>query len=344
MKTEASSKDQRPTLRLLSLKNILIILVLGVFAYILLNTDFKRIWFHIREVPLPVLSLLFFLQLVTQFSLNFQWYRLCKAMKMKTSFSRLLVINAYGMIADAMTPGEKVGGEVARVVQLKGMLKYSTYQSTSLVTIQKSISLTALILLCMAAVVTLSGEIAFLRSPAIRVVLMIALLSLAIFFLFLLFFTGKVNGLVQKLPCSGKAASWFKSWMQSFTRDTKEIGKRPRQWIFQLLLSLGIWGLFPLKLFILVSQNAKVNLLVLFAITFVSYFAAMIPLLPGGLGTFEGTMSGTLLLYGLTPEQSLAVSLVFRFVTFWFVVLFSAAIIIVWKIFQIRRKNRCEGQ
>lgn len=86
------------------------------------------------------------------------------------------------------------------------------------------------------------------------------------------------------------------------------------------------------------------NLLVLFAITFVSYFAAMIPLLPGGLGTFEGTMSGMLLVYGLSAEEAVAVSLVFRFVTFWFVVLFSALIILLWKLISIRRKSIYEGQ
>mgnify|MGYP001087303786 FL=1 len=50
-------------------------------------------------------------------------------------------------------------------------------------------------------------------------------------------------------------------------------------------------------------------------------------------------MSGLLLVYGLTPEEAVAVSLVFRFVTFWFVVLLSAAVILLWKLLSYIRKK-----
>lgn len=326
------------------LKKILILLAFGMIAYILYKTDFRLIWFHIRGVSLPVMVLLLILQLVTQFSLNLQWYQLCKALNLNTSFSRLLVVNAYGMVTDAITPGEKVGGEVTRVIQLNRMLNYTTNQSTSLVTIQKSISLFALILLNITAVITLSEEISFLNSIATRTVLTIVLIGLAAFFLALLFFTEKLNIHVQKLRSEGKVTRWIKSWMNGFADDTKQISRLPKKWILQLLLSFGIWALFPIKLFILVSQYTTINLFVLFAITFVSYFAAMIPLLPGGLGTFESTMSGMLLVYGLTLEEAVAISLVFRFVTFWFVVLISTATIVVWKLFVWKRENLHEIQ
>jgi uncharacterized protein (TIRG00374 family) len=339
-----TASPKRSILRVLRLKNIFALAVLGMVAYILANTDFRLIWFHIRAVPLPLMMLLLCLQLITQFSLNLQWYRLCGTLNLKTSFFKLLVINSYGMIADAVTPGEKVGGELVRVVQLKRLLNYSTNQSTSLVAIQKSISLFALILLNIAAVMSLYGEFDFLKSTAVRIAFIAVLISLALFLLSLIFFSERLNVFVQRLPYNGKIAGWIKNWMQEFAEDTKEISRSPGRWIFQLLLSFGIWALFPMKLFILISEYTEVNLLVLFAITFVSYFAAMIPLLPGGLGTFEGTMSGMLLVYGLSAEEAVAVSLIFRFVTFWFVVLFSALIILLWKLISIRRKSIYEGQ
>lgn len=326
------------------LKRILILLALGMIAYILFETDFRLIWTHIRGVSFPIMLLLLILQLVTQFSLNLQWYKLCKTLNLKTSFLRLLVINSFGMVADAITPGEKVGGEVTRVIQLNRMLNYTTSQSTSLVTIQKSISLFALIMLNIAAIITLADEISFLNSIATRTVLTIVLIALAVFFLSLLFFTEKLNGHVQKLPSRGKLAQWIKNWMNGFTNDTKQISSQPKKWVAQLLLSFGIWALFPIKLFILVSQYTTMNLFVLFAITFVSYFAAMIPLLPGGLGTFESTMSGMLLVYGLTLEEAVAISLIFRFITFWFVALFSTLTIILWKLFACKRENLHEIQ
>ncbi|NLA84787.1 MAG: flippase-like domain-containing protein [Clostridiales bacterium] len=315
-----------------------------MIVYILANTDFRLIWLHLREVPLPLAALLLSLQLVTQMALNLQWYLLSRNLNLKTSFLQLFVINAYGTLTDAVTPGEKVGGEVVRIIQFKRILKYSANQSTSLVAIQKSVSVFSLVLLNFIALLTLSKEISFLESDTTRAVLIVISAVLALFFLSLLFFTERLNILVQKMNHNGNIGKGVKRWMQGFTRDTKLISRHPGRWIQQLLLSLGIWALFPLKLFILVSHYASVNPLVLFAITFVSYFAAMIPLLPGGLGTFDSIMSGLLLINGLAIEEALAISLIFRFVTFWFVVLISVLIVFLWKVFTHGRKKAYEGQ
>lgn len=341
MNTNTSTKPIEKK-KLFSVKNILTTLALAVVIYIVIKTDFSAIWAEIKALPLWVLAVLIGLQLVTQFTLNYQWYRLCKVLGLRANFFRLLAINAFGMVADAITPGEKVGGEVARVVQLNRMLGFDTKQSTSLVTIQKSLSLTALIILNIVALFTLSNHFEFLKPLPTRIVLYTVLGLLAIFFLYLLFFTSRMNTWVQKRKPNGKIMTWIKSWMNSFATDTKQISKNPREWVFQLFLSFGIWVLFPMKLLILVSQFGKVGILILFAATFVSYFAAMIPLLPGGLGTFEATMSGILIVYGLTLQESVAISLVFRFITFWFVVLFSLVVIAIWKVHVKIRENSHE--
>ncbi|MGI6549403.1 MAG: lysylphosphatidylglycerol synthase domain-containing protein [Syntrophomonadales bacterium] len=47
---------------------------------------------------------------------------------------------------------------------------------------------------------------------------------------------------------------------------------------------------------------------------------AMLPIFPGGLGGFEGTMSTLLLIMGLSLSEAAMVAVVFRFITFWFVI------------------------
>ena len=97
---------------------------------------------------------------------------------------------------------------------------------------------------------------------------------------------------------------------------------------FQLALAVLIWAIFPLKLVLLIlPHTGSIPTLVLFGTAFLSYFAGMIPLLPGGLGTFEATMSGILTAYGLALNQAVAVTVVFRFITFWFVLLLSLLVI-----------------
>jgi uncharacterized membrane protein YbhN (UPF0104 family) len=46
----------------------------------------------------------------------------------------------------------------------------------------------------------------------------------------------------------------------------------------------------------------------------------MLPIFPGGLGGFEGTMSTLLLIMGLSLSEAAMVAVVFRFITFWFVI------------------------
>ena len=322
-------------------KTAISIVALAVIVYIILKTDFSTIIAQMKLLPVHIISILILLQIITQLALNYQWYRICKVLGLKASFFRLLAINAYGMVADAVTPGEKVGGEVARVVQMNSMLGYDTKQSTSIVTIQKSLSLTALVVLNGVAVVTLSSHIDFLKPVFTRIILYLILGALTVFFIFMLFFTDRLNVWVQNRKSKNKVMLWFKNWMNRFAEDTKAISVRKSEWAIQLLLSFVIWILFPVKLIILVSQYGKVGVFVLLAATFVSYFAAMIPLLPGGLGTFESAMSGILIVYGLTMQEAVAVSLIFRFVTFWFVVLFSLCVIAAWKISQyIKRKKK----
>jgi len=322
-------------------KTAVSIIALAVIVYIISKTDFSTIIVQMKLLPVHIISILILLQIITQLALNYQWYRICKVLGLKASFFRLLAINAYGMVADAVTPGEKVGGEVARVVQMNSMLGYDTKQSTSIVTIQKSLSLTALVVLNGVAVVTLSSHIDFLKPVFTRIILYLILGALTVFFIFMLFFTDRLNVWVQNRKSKNKVMLWFKNWMNRFAEDTKAISVRKSEWAIQLLLSFVIWILFPVKLIILVSQYGKVGVFVLLAATFVSYFAAMIPLLPGGLGTFESAMSGILIVYGLTMQEAVAVSLIFRFVTFWFVVLFSLCVIAAWKISQyIKRKRK----
>lgn len=329
-------KGRRPAALFLNLMAVLAVAVLVVIA---LKTDFSAIGHHMGELPQALVVSLFLLQIVTQLSLNFQWLRLCRVLGLKASFWSLLVVNAYGTVVDAANPGEKVGGEVARVIQLQNMLGFNTNQATSLVTIQKSLSLSALIILNGLAVFVLGDSIPLLAASGARVVILGLLAALTVLLVYALFFTEHLNRKVQGWRSEGKVAKWLKQWMADFARDTAAIAKKPGEWVLQFVLSLAIWTLFPLKLQLIVSHYGAITPLVLFAITFVAYFAAMVPLLPGGLGTFEAAMGGMLAASGLTWEQALAISLIFRFITFWFVVALSALLIAADKLPRLVRKN-----
>ncbi len=321
------------------LLKVFALLTVLLLVYALTKIDLYAVVYALKRIPLHLILLLIAMQVCTQLALNYQWYRLAKVLGLKASFRKLLVVNAYGTVVDAANPGEKVGGEFARVIQMNRILKFNTEQSTSLVTIQKILSLSALLLVTLITILTMADRIPFLASITSRILLIFILLIILGMMLSLLFYMEKMNVRIQRWRKSGKIAMGIKRWSQTFLNDTSAITKEPREWLFQLLLSFAVWSLFPIKLFIIVEQFADVHFLALFAITFVSYFAAMIPLLPGGLGAFEGTMSAMLLSFGVIAEEALAISLIFRFITFWFVVIFCLIVVLFWKFGQLPNRR-----
>lgn len=288
----------------------------------------------LHTMPSSLLLKLIGLQVITQLLLNFQWYRLCKVFGWPTSFFKLLVVNAYGTVADALTPGEKVGGEVTRLLQLNSYLGYSAGESAILVAIQKTLSLSALVILNLMVVVTMADHVPFLQAWPVRLLMSSLLIIIGVFLYFLLFRTHLLSRRMASIKTSRKWLLHFFDWVKEFSLHTENIRQNRGELILQFVLSLLIWSLFPFKLILLVMPHTtSIPVLVLFGTTFISYFAAMIPLLPGGLGTFEATMSGILTAYGLLLNQAVAVTIIFRFITFWFVLLLSLMIIGIYKVF-----------
>ena len=94
------------------------------------------------------------------------------------------------------------------------------------------------------------------------------------------------------------------------------------------LLSLFIWILYPVKMYLLVIDVSNISIIYVTAATFTAYSVALLPIFPGGLGGFEGAMTGLLLAFGLAVDDAVAVTVVFRFITFWFVMVLALGVII----------------
>jgi uncharacterized protein (TIRG00374 family) len=328
----------RPKLK--KLQSLIMPIAVALLVYVVMQADLKGICAHVGAIPVWLLLTLIGLQICTQLLLAFQWYRLCRVLGWPASFFKLLLVNSYGAVVDAITPGEKVGGELARVLQLRKYLGYSTGQATILVTIQKAMSLSALVLLNLVVVVTMANHVAFLQVWPVRLLVFLLLIAIGVFLFFLLFRTHALSLRLVRIKTSRRWLLALINWVGDFADQTASIRQRRGEWILQFVLALLVWAIFPLKLVLLIfPYTHAIHSLVLFGTTFVSYFAGMIPLLPGGLGTFEATMSGILTAYGLTLNQAVAITIVFRFITFWFVLILSLFIIGSYRIFKLTQRR-----
>jgi len=93
-----------------------------------------------------------------------------------------------------------------------------------------------------------------------------------------------------------------------------------------IAVSALIWLLYPVKVFLVTGMlDLKISVPAVAIITFTAYLVSMIPLLPGGLGSYEGTVVLMFAFFGIGPAEGLAVALISRLITFWIPLFWSAA-------------------
>lgn len=310
----------------------MLIVLLGILT---LQFDFNSFVGSLEQVPISYLLILLALQLVTQLLLNYQWCRIGQAVGSPLGFVKMFYINAQGTLMETITPGVKVGGEVVRVFLLKKEFDCSTDKAVAIVALQKLFSLTAffglnlMALLHISQVVTVQGNLQGL--------IYLILLSLMGLMLAILFFPAKIAAWLESFSPGHKWLRVGKGFLLELLTHTTNLKEKRMEWWKQFGLAVAIWLLFPVKLFLLVKAfSFEGSFLFTAEVAFISYLMGMIPLTPGGLGSFEATMTGLLLLMGLAVYDAAVIAVVFRFVTFWFVALLSIVVVFCWKIYQIR--------
>ncbi|MBM7540366.1 lysylphosphatidylglycerol synthase transmembrane domain-containing protein [Amphibacillus cookii] len=259
------------------------------------------------QVPLDLLSVQQWLQLIglqflTMFLIHIQWARLSKQIELKISQWQLLTVNMLGNCVDFLTPSMKAGSELTKVVWLNKNTTITKEKATSLVLIQKSISMTVF------------GFIAAYSCFTVN----IDILSSVTNHNGLLYFTGLLFVLVAMVIIIKKIKNKIKPFIDQLCQHFRRLIAHPYFMIEQVLLSVAIWFIFPYKLSLLLDiYQIKLSISVVIGVTFISYAVGMLPLLPGGMGSFESTLVLLLRSFEISYTISIAIALLFRFITYW---------------------------
>jgi len=279
-------------------KYILMATLLLLLVFALLQIDRQSLIGSLRQIPLWLILLLCSLQILTQLLVNLQWHRILKLSGSSLSFKDMFYINSQGAVMDAITPGVKFGGEVTRVVQLSRMGNIPREQAAAVIAMQKMLSIGALVFVLMFAA----------RQYIFAIAALILLVCIGLFF----------------------ARKWkrMRAFLSALRKQIKNTAKNKKAFVALFGLSLFIWLLYPAKMYIVAMQfYPTANMFYIVGITFAAYMVAMLPIFPGGVGGFEGTMSGLLIAAGYAINDAAVITILFRFITFWFVLLFSLAFI-----------------
>jgi len=295
----------------------------------------------LNRVELPVMALLLLLQLITLSLTSFQWQLLINKNEKKLSLGRILAINMAGNYVESVTPSVKLGGEAAKIFLFNRHSGISYAKLTAIMIALKFYSLLPFLIL----IILILG-LTFLAYD-VPAFVFTAFLFLAVFFVFVAWLhfrkadhrktegidlTDTINRTEQKAnSIKGKLIQGLKNKVLAIGRFSNQASEHSknlvcqRERMFLISISAIIWLAYPLKVY-LVSNMLGLNagFLIVAVITYTAYLVSMVPLLPGGLGSFEATMALMFSLNGFSPAEGLVVALLSRLITYWFPLLFSA--------------------
>lgn len=293
--------------------------------------DISEIKTSITLIESKTLLTLVLLQFTTILLVNLQWYTLAFALGTKISFRSLLHINMVGTFVESITPSLKAGGELSKIAIIKKQDGYNLGKATALVGVQKVISMFSFLLINFIGLIFFS---IILGKDAITIKSFISsfsiLLGLFLILLSLLMFPDQLFKKLYTIPWLKIRKEKIEIKIYEVKTYTGLILKRKRILAWQTLLSLTIWMLFAFKAFIIGNAlYLDLGILPIAFVSYTSYMAGMLPILPGGLGTFEGTSIILLSTFGISNGNSLTFTLLFRFITFWMVFLISCIYLVV---------------
>ncbi len=316
-------------------KTLLVLMGPGSVALLIMLLDPVQVSFILTRVTPLDLVLLFSLQLLTLAAGAWIWHFLISR-RTRISYVSVLLINQASSLVEALTPSVKLGGEAAKIFLLRKKTDSPYHVLAGIMLVQKFLTMIpfALFFLAMTLpalfILDIPGSFALLGAG-----LTLACLGLA----WICYGRAEIRSASHD-PQQGQRQNkihrtGISGRMQALSHKAFTFMARARtsasglltagQTLNALSVSLGVWVLYPVKVYLACHfLGLEVGLLMAGLATLFAYTVSMLPLLPGGLGAYEGGMTAVLCLAGLSPAEGLAVSLLTRLTTFWFPLALSA--------------------
>lgn len=306
------------------------IYIYGIFliATILLFSqfNFEEVLFNINKINFNQMFLLILFQFISMLLITFQWKIIVKVTKNKISFLQMFMINLMGTFVESITPAVKAGGEATKVIMLKKVLESDSGNAIAIVGVQKTISAITFASLSILSVFYYLLTVA-IDSNAMIFLFFALVITLGIVLLMVLLMVRAniVFHLIMKISFLKKYEDTINKSYDQFNYSMALFKECPGILKRQFFLSFCIWILFPVKTYLIMSfLGVSLHFFTVAAITYLTYMIGMIPLLPGGIGSFEASVVFLLLPLGVANHDGLSIAILLRFVTFWFVFLVSA--------------------
>ncbi len=296
----------------LGAKTKMLLWLVGLAAIVLLarQVGWGEIWETLQLLTPGHIVLLAALQIVTLSLSAIQLWYVLRCGGIKLPFGRVLSIYMTGSLMESLTPSVKVGGEALKIHLLR---RSAPGKDERLVGAFVTYKLLANIPL---AVLIPLALCAFRPDLLLRLLPYTLGVGLGAVLLF------KGLAILRRRPDAPWAGNKRLGAIGRFLRRSATHARytvNRRQMGLMLLAGSVVWLLYPVKLAIVAAAlGIDLSPLLFAGALIVSYVVSMLPLAPGGLGSFEGTFVLLLAQAGVPTPQALAAVLALRLFTYWF--------------------------
>lgn len=277
-----------------------ILVLLGIFKY----SGYSQVYETIKNVSLVYIFVGFAAITMAFFMRTWRWSVLLRTSGYVVPRDILFKSLMFGFLLNYLLPAR--AGDIARGAVLKTTEKTPMGISLSTIVIERAMDmLTLALMLGIGAMFVSRG----------RTMSIVAIAALAITFLLvvMLFFAYRYDAFIsRKLGRRFPAISGF---MSSMKEGLYRIYSNPSALMLSIAISVPVWifeisGIYIAA--IAIGYKIPFSLAVVSGIT--SFLAQTIPITPGGIGIYEGTMAGVLVLFGIPVSTGVSLALVDHFV------------------------------
>ncbi len=267
------------------------IVLITVYLFYGINfskTDFSI--FHSMGVFLTIISIF-----TSQITLAIRWMVMSK-LSFTISLETIIVSSALNILLPARL------GELSKAFYLKKFYNYSYNKTISVIFIERFFDIIILFLLiCFSAYMYFSNNI--LKNSII-------ILSIVIFIVITLFSSKKTIKFLKKIPFK-----YIRIYTQKIYKNINKLFKNPYP---TLLCTISVWFFYLLSSTIFFMYSVNFNLSFKESLELFIFFtiALSVPLLPAGLGTFEGAIVLFLTHHGVNKEEALISAALYHILIF----------------------------
>lgn len=277
-----------------------LLVLIGIFSY----SGYTQVYETIKNASLYYVFLGFSAVTTAFFVRTWRWSVLLRTSGYVIPRDILFKSLMFGFLLNYLIPAR--AGDIARGAAIKATARTPMGISLSTIVIERAMDMLTLALMLGAGAMLVSGSSSMLIVAA-------AALAIAFLLVLILYFAYKYDKIISiKLVKRFPAVSGF---MSSMKDGLYKIYYNPSALMLSIFISIPVW-LFEISGIYLtamaIGYPIPFSLAAVAGIT--SFLAQAVPITPGGIGVYEGTMVGVFALFGIPLSTGVSLALVDHFV------------------------------